>query len=235
MRTTYYKSQHSAPSLSMSSSTKPRKTVWFDTGTNFEPSRPHRSYQRTSHIYAPGKHHCPDGEQWEDTSFMTDFMYQLDHHKVLQRYKTEATNSEQVRRHLKSMMNINRKNAQSICRHNLMLSCATVQSSPARQLFRTKLEQSLSRPTRSLSQEFMKGLLHANGLTLLQKSDDGSFLAYDWVTDTRSDQDANAFISNLKRAVPQENRGENRIVTQSRIDGEVTSQWSLCTRRRDQR
>ena len=62
--------------MEVSNNMKPKKSVRFADDTEFETSSRRMSYfDRRSSKYAPGKYAAPEGEMWQNTSFMFDDKY----------------------------------------------------------------------------------------------------------------------------------------------------------------
>lgn len=58
-------------------------TVTFANETDIHQSkRPANCFSRTSQQYHPGKYSCYDGDEWENTNFMDDLGYSLQHLRV---------------------------------------------------------------------------------------------------------------------------------------------------------
>jgi hypothetical protein len=205
----------------MPAAPKQQKTVHFEEGTNFEPCRPRHKYRRTSRKYASGKYSCPNREGWQDTSFQHDYMYQLDHHKVLRAYDTEGKDNVQIERHVNVLRTEVRTRMQEQCYHGVLTDRQTVAEHEAGDDLKSMLQTTLDRPPSEASRTVIKSICTADGLTLMRKRT-GEYVTVDWVTDTRTNDEAAAFIFDLRAEIPPGNRGERRSVILKRLrDGEI--------------
>jgi hypothetical protein len=143
-------------------------------------------------------------------------MYQLNHQKVLRVYKAQGSDHAQVQQHVKCLKTRVRRRMQDLCFEGRMSGRPTVEFHEARDFLRIVVKAILSRPVDKTFNALIKGICHADGLTILKKSN-GEYFMFDWVTDTRTDEEATAFICDLRGAVPQDNRGEHRKVVLSHL------------------
>jgi hypothetical protein len=201
----------------MSSPIKTRKTVKFAEDTTFEPSRPQALYHRRKSHYIPGKYGRAADDDWEDTSFMTNLVYQLDHHKVLQTFTVvDLQHAHAFKIALNDQMRY-----KSNMDYLVAGQKPTVQNHPAREYLISELEIAVLAQKTDGAQSFVQNLHSADGLILWKDRGSDEYLGIHWITDTHSNELACDFLVDMKCAIPQENGGKKRSLVLSRLRQDV--------------
>jgi hypothetical protein len=156
----------------MSLTTKTRKTVKFAEDTTFEPSRSQALYHRRKSHYVPGKYGSPEDDEWEDTSFINNLVYQLDHHKVLQTFTVVDLQHAHA---LKIALNDQMPNKSNMD-YLIAGQNPTVQNHPAHEYLMTELEIAVLAQKTYGAQNFVQSLHSADGLILWKEKGSGEYL-----------------------------------------------------------
>jgi hypothetical protein len=200
-----------------------RKSVTFAEDTMFEPSRPQALYHRRNSHYTPGEYGRPADDDWEDTSFITNLIYQLNNHKVLQTFNVVDLQHAQA---LKIALN-DQMRYQSNMDYLFAGDVPTVENHPARKYLMAELEKAVLAQKTNGAQSFVQGIDYADGLILWKEKGSGEYLGVQWITDTYNNGQACDMVKAMKRAIPQGNRGCKRSLVLSRLRGDL---WTLETR-----
>jgi hypothetical protein len=203
----------------MSSPNKMRMTVTFAGDTTFEPSRPQALYHRGNSHYTPGEHGRPADDDWEETSFMTNLVYQLDHHKVLQTFTVVDLQHAHA---LKIALN-DQMRYKSNMDYLIAGKKPTVQDHPAREYLITELEIAVLAQKTDGAQNFVQSLHSADGLILWKEKGSGEYLEVHWITVTHSNELACDVLVDMKCAIPRENGGKKRSLVLSRLRQDVST------------
>jgi hypothetical protein len=201
----------------MSSLTKMRKSVTFAEDTMFEPSRPQALYHRRNSHYTRGEHGRPADDDWEDTSFMTNLTYQLNHHKVLQTFTVVDLQHAQA---LKIALN-DQMRSQSNMDYLFAGDMPAVQNHPAHKYLMAELEKSVLAQETNGAQNFVQGIDYADGLILWKEKGSGDYLGVQWITDTYTNGQACDMVEDMKRAIAQGNGGCKRSLVLSRLRSDL--------------
>jgi hypothetical protein len=201
----------------MSSLTKMRKSVTFAEDTMFEPSRSQALYHRRNSHYTRGEHGRPADDDWEDTSFMTNLTYQLNHHKVLQTFTVVDLQHAQA---LKIALN-DQMRSQSNMDYLFAGDMPAVQNHPAHKYLMAELEKSVLAQETNGAQNFVQGIDYADGLILWKEKGSGDYLGVQWITDTYTNGQACDMVEDMKRAIAQGNGGCKRSLVLSRLRSDL--------------
>jgi hypothetical protein len=197
----------------MSSLTKMRKSVTFAEDTMFEPSRPQALYHRRNSHYTRGEHGRPADDDWEDTSFMTNLTYQLNHHKVLQTFTVvDLQHAQALTIALNDQMRF-----QSNMDYLFAEEMPAVENHPAHKYLMAELEKSVLAQKTNGAQSFVQGIDDADGLILWKEKGSGKYLGVQWITDTYTNGQACNIVESMKRTIPQGDGGCKRSLVLSRL------------------
>jgi hypothetical protein len=194
-----------------------RKSVTFAEDTMFEPSRPQALYHRRNSHYTRGEHGRPADDDWEDTSFMTNLTYQLNHHKVLQTFTVVDLQHAQA---LKIALN-DQMRSQSNMDYLFAGDMPAVQNHPAHKYLMAELEKSVLAQETNGAQNFVQGIDYADGLILWKEKGSGDYLGVQWITDTYTNGQACDMVEDMKRAIAQGNGGCKRSLVLSRLRSDL--------------